>query len=231
MFPKARVGGGTLAYFTELTRNRPPAALLDFVTHGFAANIHAADEISIMETLETIPHIARSLRGFMPDKPYRIGFASIAMRVSPYGAGPVPNPEGRRVAASRIDPRQRGLVAASWALGFTACASREGIESVALGMPLGPFGLVETSETTDFRLRPIFAVVEALCAAAGHPRRDVAISDPGRVQALAFERGDRLELRLVNLGAEPITVEIEGFTATAMRRLGPYAIAAISGSE
>ncbi|MEO1104636.1 MAG: hypothetical protein AAFW98_13030, partial [Pseudomonadota bacterium] len=53
-FPSARIGGGVLTNFTELNRCRPNYDS-DFVTFGNTAIVHAADDASVLETLEAIP--------------------------------------------------------------------------------------------------------------------------------------------------------------------------------
>jgi hypothetical protein len=52
-FPGILVGGGSFAYFTELNRKRRPFALLDFVCHTTCAIVHAADDRSVTETIES----------------------------------------------------------------------------------------------------------------------------------------------------------------------------------
>ena len=53
------------AYFTELNRKRPPTGALDYVTFTTCPNVHAADDVSVMETLQALPHMIRSTRAFM----------------------------------------------------------------------------------------------------------------------------------------------------------------------
>jgi hypothetical protein len=54
-----RLGGGMLSYFTELNRKRVPGELIDFVTHCTNPIVHAADDLSVMQTLEALPFITR----------------------------------------------------------------------------------------------------------------------------------------------------------------------------
>lgn len=86
-FPDLPCGGGMASFFPELNRKRPPVGLLDFVSHGLCPIVHAADDISVMETLEAVPHIARSARAIVGDRAYRIGPATIAMRQIPTALG------------------------------------------------------------------------------------------------------------------------------------------------
>ena len=97
------------SYFTELNRKRPRHELADFVSHTTCAIVHAADDRSVMETLETLPSIIASTRAMIGGKPYRIGPSAIASRHNPYGKGTLDNPTNGRVCLTDKDPRQRGL--------------------------------------------------------------------------------------------------------------------------
>src|SRR3546814_3439871 len=72
------------SYFTELNRKRPPVGLLDFVSHATCPIVHAADDRSVIQTLEAIPHIVRSARAIVGEAPYRLGPSTIGMRQNPY---------------------------------------------------------------------------------------------------------------------------------------------------
>ena len=86
-FPEAKLGGGMLSTFTELNRKRPKAELFDFITHTTCSIVHAADDRSVMETLETVPAIIGSTRAMIGETPYRVGPSAIAARMNPYGKG------------------------------------------------------------------------------------------------------------------------------------------------
>ena len=132
-FPGVTLGGGMFSYFTELNRKRPPVGLLDFVTHATNPIVHAADDDSVMETLEALPHITRSTRAIIGALPYRIGPSSIAMRQNPYGSRTIPNPRGERVAMADDDPRQRGRFAAAWTAGYAAAIAPAGDGGLGAG--------------------------------------------------------------------------------------------------
>jgi D-apionolactonase len=92
-FPGLAIGGGTLSYFTELNRKRPPVELLDFVSHCTCPIVHAADDLSVMESLEALPPIVRSGRAIIgKDKAYWIGPSTIGLLNNPYGEGVLENP-------------------------------------------------------------------------------------------------------------------------------------------
>ena len=108
------------SFFTELNRKRPPVALLDFVTFTTVAIFHAGDDRSAMEGLESLPYLAKSVAAFIDGKPYHVGPSAIGLRMNPYGEAPMANPGNIRQAMNGMDPRQRGLFAAAWSVGFVA---------------------------------------------------------------------------------------------------------------
>ena len=109
-FPGVRLGGGMFSFFTELNRKRPPADQLEFVMNTTCPIVHAADDRSVMETLEALPYQVITARSFIDKTPYRVGPSSIACRDNPHGKTFTPNPDNERVCLSKMDPRQRGLV-------------------------------------------------------------------------------------------------------------------------
>jgi hypothetical protein len=90
--PDVRLGGGMFSFFTELNRKRPPVDLLDFVTFTTVAIFHAGDDRSAMESLESLPYLAQSVKAFIGSKPYHVGPSSIGLRMNPYGEAPMANP-------------------------------------------------------------------------------------------------------------------------------------------
>src|SRR5262249_16112072 len=141
-FPGIPLGGGVFSYFTELNRKRPPAELLDFITHTTCPIVHAADDISLMETLESLPYIVAPTKAFIAGKPEGVGARAIPARDNPYGASTAPNPNNQRVCLAKMDPRQRGLFAAAWTLGYVAALARGGVEAISMGAPTGPAGMI-----------------------------------------------------------------------------------------
>jgi len=121
VFPGMLRGGGMVSFFPELNRKRPPVEMLDFVSHGLCPLVHAADDLSVMETLETVPHITRSARAFLGEREYRIGPSTIAMRHNPYGLRTLPNPDHDRICMADDDPRHFAAFGAAYTIGL-ACA-------------------------------------------------------------------------------------------------------------
>ena len=205
-FPGARIGGGTFAFFTELNRKRPSLDGLELVSFTTSPLVHAGDDRTVMENLETLPYVARSVRAFIGSHPFHVGPSAIGMRDNPYGAAPLDNPDNIRQAMSRSDPRQRGLLGAAWNLGHVAHFAAGGASALTLGGAVGAFGVMQPGGAGLF---PVFHVLRGLAALAGRPLLSVRLSQPTRVQALAVAGPPETQVWLANLTAEPQDVVLD----------------------
>ena len=181
--PGIPVGAGSLTDFTGFNRNPPPPSA-DFVVHATQAVVHAADDLSVLETFEAFPSIFASLRALAPDRPYRLGPATIGMRENPYAAAVAANPQRLRLAGARRDPRHHARFGAAFALGIMAAAASARVAVVTLADLVGDFGLLDAGQTPT----PLAQLLTALAPYAGRPSRAVAV--PAGVVALATEAAD-----------------------------------------
>ena len=150
--PGMTIGGGTFAFFTELNRNWPPIGLIDYVTHMVSSVVHAADDRSMIENLESFRHIRETVRAFAGSTPYRLVGAHIGLES---GAGdPAPNPRNERVPMAQSDPRQRGLFGAAWSLGAMAELAAGGVDAVSLGAVAGVFAPAAAGLEVDCCSKP-----------------------------------------------------------------------------
>jgi len=200
-FPSAQVGGGMLTNFTEFNRCPPDPAVIDFATFGTTAIVHAADDTSVLETLEAVPHVIASARGVSGDRPLRLGLMSIGMRSNPYGAGVLPNPEGRRLPMAMDDPRQRTAFTAAFAVALAAACARGGVASFAPAMAGGPLGMADAEGCW-----PLWHAVAALAALAG----TTVTIEGGPAAGLVVIRGQGrrgVAGIAANLGPGPVALE------------------------
>jgi D-apionolactonase len=220
-FPRSKLGGGMFSYFTELNRKRPPLEDLDLVGFTTSALVHAGDDRSVTEGLESLPHIARSVRAFIGDRPYVVGPSAIGMRDNPYGAAPMPNPNNIRQAMNRNDPRQRGLLGAAWSLAYFAHFAHGGAAAIALGGGVGPFGLFYDRAPypqpwfdQHGGLFPVFHVLRGLARLKGRRLRRIEISAPREIQAVAASGDSGEEIWLANLMGEARRVSLHPRSAS-----------------
>jgi hypothetical protein len=227
-FPDAKLGGGMLSFFTELNRKRPPAELLDFITHTTCPIVHAADDISVMETLEALPHVIRSTRAIIgKTKPYHMGPSTIPARLNPYGASLTDNPGDQRICLAGNDPRHRGLYGAAWTLGFVAPLAYGGVRQVSAGAATGPTGIIYRrlnhpqpcfDDQTSPAVYPLYHVLASLAQARGAKLIGAKVAGDG-IAALAYASRRNRTLWLANLTGEKRKVKITGFKRPARLHL------------
>lgn len=196
IFANCLIGGGVLTNFTELNRWPAAATVGDFVTHSTTAIVHAADDRSVMQSLEALPQIFYSAKTLAEGRPYRLGLVSIGMRSNPYGACVADNQARVRRPMAMDDPRQRGLFAAAYMVGAVASTQASSVESMALAAPAGPFGIAD-----EHAIFPAYHAFLGLKCLSGLDRRILVTPD---WCAGVVARGGQVEgMVLANLTAEP----------------------------
>ncbi len=226
-FPGIPLIGGTFAYFTELNRKRPPAELLDAVTFSTSPLVHAADDRSVMESLEVLPAVIASVRAMAAGKPFVVGPSAIGMRDNPYGPAPLPNPGGARLAMSGADPRQRGLFNAAWTLGYIARFAAGGAARIAVSAPAGGCGIMDSGGVF-----PVFHVIRGCAALSGATLHEARVSREQDVAALLATTAGSRELWLANLTPDRLTVTLPpGFRDATLHRLDADSLQAMGAEE
>ncbi|MCR8722776.1 hypothetical protein [Frigidibacter sp. ROC022] len=215
-FPRAKIGAGMLTNFTEFNRCRPEKSGSDYITHGNSATVHAADDDSVSQTLESLPDIFRTAAEIGAGRAYRLGLTSIGMRTNPYGGALSPNPEQVRRTMTDWDPRARALFGAAWSVGVLAQTDTFGIEAMALAAPCGPFGVlsvpsaVERPWYADMPQAVVYPLYHVLRFAAPGGARCEIEGVPAGLHAVAFEVNGETRLMVANNGAAPVALSLPG---------------------
>jgi D-apionolactonase len=131
-----------------------------------------------------LPSVFASVRELAPDRPYRLGPATIGMRENPYAAAVTANPQRLRLTCARLDPRHHARFGAVFALGIVAAAASAKVAVVTLADLVGDFGLLDARQAPT----PLAHLLTALAPYAGRPSRAVVV--PAGVAALATEAAE-----------------------------------------
>jgi hypothetical protein len=215
-FPDASIGGGVVAFFTELNRLPVPEGLFDFVTHSVCPTVHATDDRTVLENLEAMGWIAKSTKLMIGATPYHLGPSWISTRVNPYAASVFPNPNGERLCLAESDPRQRGLYGAAWLLGLATACADSGLDAVALASLTGPQGVICGDRNilpTIFQkaqVFPAYHVLAGLASRRSHTLIATECGSPSMISTLAIETENGPELWLANLTGEVQQVRPSG---------------------
>jgi hypothetical protein len=209
--PEARIGGGTNAYFTELNRGRPPVAALDLVSYSLNPQVHAFDNASLVETLETQAVTVESARQFTGGLPLVITPITLKPRFNPNVTSSEPEPMAGELP-SQVDVRQMSLFGATWTAGSLKYVSESGVCSVTYYETSGWRGVMETEtgspQPDKFRSLPgsVFPLYHVLADAgefAGGEVVPTTSNDTLRVDGLALRKDGKTRVILANLSPEP----------------------------
>jgi hypothetical protein len=186
------VGAGSNANFTELNRGRPQASELDFVCYPVNPQVHAFDDLSLVETLPVQGETVRNARRF----------AGTPVVVSPVTLRPRPAPGSD--AEGQADPRQGTRVGAAWTLGSIKHLAQAGAASVTYFEATGAGGLMGDE------VYPVYHVLADVLESAGARVLRARSGDPLRAEALALRTGRGVRLLACNLSPEAVTLRVTG---------------------
>jgi hypothetical protein len=111
-FSDINIGYGTDAFFAELNRYRPGEIEYDFVSFSMYPQVHATDTRTIIENLESLPHILETIEQFT-SKPIHISPITFGQRNNLHNGN---NEVEERPGEANIDPRLHTWFCAAWTL-------------------------------------------------------------------------------------------------------------------
>jgi hypothetical protein len=224
--PPTPPGGGSRTDFAQLNMQETlvPFAELAFVTYAINPQVHAFDDLSIVETLGVQAATVASARALAGGRPIVVGPVTLRPRFNPNAAAPEPPPPPG-ASPPQADPRQTTPFAAAWTVGSLHRLAAAGAAALTYFETAGPCGVVDASGAPY----PVYEALTAVALSAGSELLDVTLRDPLAVEALALRRGSRLLVVVANLTPEPRACSVALPSGqTRSLELGPYAIARIA---
>jgi len=226
--PDAPVGGGTNAYFTELNRAPPPVDALDLVAYSLSPQVHAFDNLSLVETLKTQEVTAASARTFTGDLPLAVTPVTLKPRFNPNATGAESEP-GEGELPPQVDVRQMSLLGAGWTLGSLKSLAEAGVRSATYYETSGWRGVMARPEGPPRPERfpapagsvyPLYHVLRWVGEFADGKVLPTASNDRLRVDGLALQQGDQRRILLANMTGDDVTVTVQGLSPdVSLRRL------------
>ena len=210
--PGVLCAAGTLDFFTEINRNRPPADSTAFPVWSINPQVHAFDNSTMIENLTGFANALSTVQTFSAKPPL---ISPVTLRIRARGS------------FDDVDPRQISLFTAGWTASLISqLATANHLHSLTLFETTGCRGLLESDEVTPhpdtFPTEPglVFPVYHVLADLVGFTQVYGAQSTlPLQVQALALvnAKGQR-RLIVANLLNENQNVKIKSGSASATVR-------------
>jgi hypothetical protein len=216
--PTARIGGGTNLYFTELNRQPPDMSALDVVAFSMNPQVHATDNLSVVQNLAAQAEVARNAARLAGITAIQVGPVTLRPRFNPNATEPDLDHSNTPLPAN-VDARQLSRLGANWTLGSLKYLAETGaVEAITYFETSGWRGVVEresgSPQPADFPSSPgqPFPVLSALAAVQGFTSvRTVTSNVPTQVDALLLEGPEGVQrLLVVSFSDQPVTVRIEG---------------------
>jgi hypothetical protein len=215
--PKAKIGAGSNAFFTQLNRGRPPVEAIDLACYPVNPQVHAFDNASMVETLEAQASTVESARQFVVNTPIAVTPVTLKMRFNPDATGPQPDPAPGELPAP-VDARQMSLFGAGWTLGSIKYLSESGASSLTYYETTGWRGVMETGQGSSLPERfrslpgsvfPMYHVFADVGEFAGGEVLPAQSSETLKVDGLVLRRDGRTRVLLANLTPEPQQVTLQ----------------------
>ncbi len=129
LFPNVKIGTGVNAYFAELNRNRPQTQKTEFIGFTICPQVHAFDNLSLVENLEGQKHVVESAKKLFPGKPVFISPVTLKQRLNVVATSNAPKPKAGELP-SQVDTRQNTVFAAQWLLGSLKFLTQSGADLI-----------------------------------------------------------------------------------------------------
>ncbi len=139
--PNVLFAAGTRDFFTEINRDRPPAGCPSSVCYSNNPQVHAFDNLTMVENLAGQSFNVETARAFTP-RPVVVSPITLRIRGN---AGAAAEKPGMAELPGDVDRRQMSLFGAGWTLGSIARLAEAGfVQSATYFETTGWRGLMET---------------------------------------------------------------------------------------
>jgi hypothetical protein len=137
------VGAGTDGDLYQL-HLQPPPPDGEFLGWSMNPQVHAEDDLSLMETPEAVPYQVATLRHRYPGLPLVVSPVTLKPRFNPVATGPATECPGS--LPPQVDPRQATPLGAAWTVAMLRALFEGGVESVTLFETTGWRGVMDTAD-------------------------------------------------------------------------------------
>jgi hypothetical protein len=209
--PSVPFGTGADSNFTELNRDPPSSSSPDFLVFAANPQVHAFDNLSLIENLAGLGETVVNARRLSGGKPVVVSPVTLKPRFNIVATGAENQPDPNELPAT-VDPRQMTLFGAGWTLGSIKYLSENGINSVTFYETVGWRGLMEIEKGSflpdKFRsipgmVFPLYHVFANFAEFADGQVIPSKSSDPLQVDSFAFRKEDQLRVLVANLVDSP----------------------------
>lgn len=187
---------GTDQFFSDLNRLRPDYSQLDGVVLAYNPQVHAGDDLSILQNASPVRDISRYIQSLYGDKKIVMSPVEFLGAGGPYPQGPA-RADG---LPANVDPRFWGELGAHWTAALLAHAAVAQVHSVTLYEVSGARGVLGD----DGEEREVFKLLESISdlRTRGFELMRVRVSKDNAGIWLYFSSGEAQESAVIHRGVE-----------------------------
>ncbi len=226
-FDAVPIAGGTDMYFCELNRTKPQVAAMDGIFWSINPQVHAFDDISLLETLEAQGEQVRAAKAFVSGKRVFVGPVTLKRRYNVNAT--VAEEEVAGTLPDSVDPRQASLLGAAWTIASAKHLAEEGADAITYFETTGWRGVVQGDKPPSLPAEfpanageafPLYHAVADVCALRGAEILACTSGRPLAFAGLAARHDGGTTVLLANLSPTTQTVQLTGLDGDAtVRRL------------
>jgi D-apionolactonase len=208
--------GGSNAYFTHINADKPAADVMDGIVYSINPQVHAFDNLSMVETCEAISSTIQTARTFVADKALAISTVTLKPRYNPYD-------KTKRVPSlnelpPQVDVRQLSLFGAAWTLGSLKYLAESGdLKYITYYETTGWRGVMEKESasplpdkfpSTAGAVFPLYHVFASVAEFADGEVITSRSSHPLKVESLVLRSQDKQRVLLANMTNDTQTLRL-----------------------
>jgi len=219
------VAGGTDMYFCELNRTRPDTEAMDGIFWSVNPQVHAFDDLSLVETPEAQAEQVLTALEFAGGRPLFVGPVTLKRRYNVNAT--VAEDEPEEGLPDSVDPRQASLLGAAWTLASLAHLCRAGVQAVTYFETVGWRGVIHGANPSPApelfpggpgEAFPLFHPIADVCSLRAAEVLNTTSSAPLSLAALALRLGGKRVVLAANLSVDELPVIVEGVGGPAQVR-------------
>ena len=221
-----KIGSGTNVFFTDLNRSVTSTEVMDFVSYSINPQVHAFDNLSLIESLEAQGETIKSAKKLSKNKPIVVSPITFKMRFNPNANTHNKELKNNQIP-SQVDVRQMSLFGAGWTLGSLKYLCESKPQSLTYYETTGWRGVMESMHGSNvsnkfYSLKgsvfPLYHVFADVGEFSNGKIISTTSSNPLKITGLALYKKNKIRIIIANLNYDTQNIIINNLGSSVFLR-------------